>query len=74
MNSWQCQSCSCDSTDTLLEAAIEIVKKNDNISTSMLQRRLRLGYPRHPHSLWNTYTNWAPSKTPKKMAKPAKPS
>jgi S-DNA-T family DNA segregation ATPase FtsK/SpoIIIE len=35
-----------DKTDTLLEAAIELVKKNDHISTSMLQRRLRLGYPR----------------------------
>ncbi len=35
-----------DKTDTLLEAAIELTKKYDEISTSMLQRRLRLGYPR----------------------------
>jgi S-DNA-T family DNA segregation ATPase FtsK/SpoIIIE len=35
-----------DETDTLLEAAIELAQKNDSISTSYLQRRLRLGYPR----------------------------
>ncbi len=35
-----------DQTDTLLEAAIELAKKNDHLSASFLQRRLRLGYPR----------------------------
>ncbi len=35
-----------DETDTLLEAAIELAKKNDHLSASFLQRRLRLGYPR----------------------------
>lgn len=35
-----------DQTDTLLEAAIELAKKNDHLSASYLQRRLRLGYPR----------------------------
>ncbi|MCB8944664.1 MAG: DNA translocase FtsK [Ardenticatenaceae bacterium] len=44
-----------DKTDTLLEAAIEIVKKNDNVSTSMLQRRLRLGYPRAARIMQHLY-------------------
>jgi DNA segregation ATPase FtsK/SpoIIIE, S-DNA-T family len=35
-----------DGTDPLLETAIEIAKKQDNISTSLLQRRLRVGFPR----------------------------
>ncbi len=35
-----------DETDPLLETAIEIAKKQDNISTSLLQRRLRVGFPR----------------------------
>jgi S-DNA-T family DNA segregation ATPase FtsK/SpoIIIE len=35
-----------DETDSLLEAAVELAQKHDNISTSFLQRRLRLGYPR----------------------------
>jgi S-DNA-T family DNA segregation ATPase FtsK/SpoIIIE len=35
-----------DETDTLLEEAIELAKKNDHLSASYLQRRLRLGYPR----------------------------
>ncbi|MCA9996493.1 MAG: hypothetical protein KDE56_12130, partial [Anaerolineales bacterium] len=30
----------------LLEAAIELAQKQDYLSTSFLQRRLRLGYPR----------------------------
>ena len=44
-----------DKTDTLLEAAIEIVKKNENVSTSMLQRRLRLGYPRAARIMEHLY-------------------
>ncbi|MBK8985412.1 MAG: DNA translocase FtsK 4TM domain-containing protein [Chloroflexi bacterium] len=35
-----------DETDQLLEQAIEIAQKQDSISSSMLQRRLRIGYPR----------------------------
>ena len=35
-----------DETDPLLETAIEIAQKQDNISTSLLQRRLRVGFPR----------------------------
>jgi len=32
--------------DTLLEAAKQLAKEHDRISTSFLQRRLRIGYPR----------------------------
>jgi DNA segregation ATPase FtsK/SpoIIIE, S-DNA-T family len=35
-----------DETDPLLETAIEIAQKQENISTSLLQRRLRVGFPR----------------------------
>lgn len=35
-----------DETDSLLEAAVELAKKHENLSVSFLQRRLRLGYPR----------------------------
>lgn len=35
-----------EETDSLLEAAIELAQKYDNLSSSFLQRRLRLGYPR----------------------------
>ena len=35
-----------DETDTLLETAIELAQKQDFLSTSFLQRRLRVGYPR----------------------------
>jgi S-DNA-T family DNA segregation ATPase FtsK/SpoIIIE len=35
-----------DETDSLLESAVELAKKHDNLSISFLQRRLRLGYPR----------------------------
>jgi S-DNA-T family DNA segregation ATPase FtsK/SpoIIIE len=32
--------------DEMLEEAIALAKKNDKISTSYIQRRLRIGYPR----------------------------
>jgi S-DNA-T family DNA segregation ATPase FtsK/SpoIIIE len=35
-----------DETDSLLEAAIELAQKRDTLSTSLLQRRLRVGFPR----------------------------
>ena len=35
-----------DETDQLLEQAIEIAQKQDFLSTSLLQRRLRIGFPR----------------------------
>jgi S-DNA-T family DNA segregation ATPase FtsK/SpoIIIE len=35
-----------DDTDDMLEKAIELVQKVDNVSTSLIQRRLRVGYPR----------------------------
>lgn len=35
-----------EETDMLLDEAIKLVKKRETISTSFLQRRLRLGYPR----------------------------
>lgn len=35
-----------DETDDMLEEAIELAKKRDSISTSLIQRRLRVGYPR----------------------------
>jgi S-DNA-T family DNA segregation ATPase FtsK/SpoIIIE len=42
-------------TDTLLEAAIELAQKNDTISASYLQRRLRLGYPRAARLMEHLY-------------------
>jgi S-DNA-T family DNA segregation ATPase FtsK/SpoIIIE len=35
-----------DDTDDMLEQAIALVQKVDNVSTSLIQRRLRVGYPR----------------------------
>lgn len=32
--------------DEMLEQAIELAKKHDSLSTSLIQRRLRIGYPR----------------------------
>jgi S-DNA-T family DNA segregation ATPase FtsK/SpoIIIE len=44
-----------DETDTLLESAIELAQKHDNISASFLQRRLRLGYPRAARIMEHLY-------------------
>lgn len=44
-----------DETDSLLEAAIDLAKKNDQISVSLLQRRLRLGYPRAARLMEHLY-------------------
>ncbi len=44
-----------DETDTLLESAIELAKKNDHLSASYLQRRLRLGYPRAARLMEHLY-------------------
>jgi DNA segregation ATPase FtsK/SpoIIIE, S-DNA-T family len=35
-----------DETDDMLEQAVSLAQKHDAISTSLLQRRLRVGYPR----------------------------
>ncbi|MBN2047974.1 MAG: hypothetical protein JW750_09040, partial [Anaerolineaceae bacterium] len=35
-----------DSRDSMLDEAIEVVRKTGRASASMLQRRLRVGYPR----------------------------
>jgi DNA segregation ATPase FtsK/SpoIIIE, S-DNA-T family len=35
-----------EGTDEMLEQAVALAQKNDAISTSLLQRRLRVGYPR----------------------------
>jgi S-DNA-T family DNA segregation ATPase FtsK/SpoIIIE len=44
-----------DETDTLLEAAVDLAKKHDNLSVSFLQRRLRLGYPRAARLMEHLY-------------------
>ena len=44
-----------DETDALLESAIELAQKHDTISTSLLQRRLRLGYPRAARLMEHLY-------------------
>ena len=35
-----------DDKDSLLEKAIELAQRQNKVSTSLLQRRLRIGYPR----------------------------
>jgi DNA segregation ATPase FtsK/SpoIIIE, S-DNA-T family len=35
-----------DNTDDMIEQAVELAQKYDTISTSMIQRRLRVGFPR----------------------------
>ncbi len=44
-----------DETDSLLESAIDLAKKSDQISVSLLQRRLRLGYPRAARLMEHLY-------------------
>jgi DNA segregation ATPase FtsK/SpoIIIE, S-DNA-T family len=44
-----------DETDSLLESAIELAQKNDTISASLLQRKLRLGYPRAARLMEHLY-------------------
>jgi DNA segregation ATPase FtsK/SpoIIIE, S-DNA-T family len=44
-----------DETDSLLEAAIELAQKRDSISASLLQRKLRLGYPRAARLMEHLY-------------------
>ncbi|HEX6385626.1 MAG TPA: DNA translocase FtsK 4TM domain-containing protein [Anaerolineae bacterium] len=44
-----------DETDSLLESAIELAQKQDFLSTSYLQRRLRIGYPRAARIMEHLY-------------------
>ena len=44
-----------DETDSLLEAAVELAKKHEQLSVSFLQRRLRLGYPRAARLMEHLY-------------------
>lgn len=44
-----------DETDSLLEAAVDLAKKHDQLSVSFLQRRLRLGYPRAARLMEHLY-------------------
>ncbi len=44
-----------DETDSLLEQAIELCQKYDMISTSLLQRRLRIGFPRAARIMEHLY-------------------
>jgi DNA segregation ATPase FtsK/SpoIIIE, S-DNA-T family len=53
-----------DETDPLLETAIEIAQKQDNISTSLLQRGCASASLAPPAS-WNICTKWGWSMTPK---------
>ena len=44
-----------DETDSLLESAIDLAQKQDFLSTSYLQRRLRIGYPRAARIMEHLY-------------------
>lgn len=44
-----------DETDSLLEQAIELAQKRDTLSTSYLQRRLRIGFPRAARIMEHLY-------------------
>jgi S-DNA-T family DNA segregation ATPase FtsK/SpoIIIE len=44
-----------DETDSLLEQAVELAKKHEQLSVSFLQRRLRLGYPRAARLMEHLY-------------------
>ncbi|HUM69241.1 MAG TPA: DNA translocase FtsK, partial [Chloroflexota bacterium] len=44
-----------DETDSLLEQAIELAQKYDTLSSSFLQRRLRIGYPRAARIMEHLY-------------------
>lgn len=44
-----------DETDTLLEQAIDLIQKYDTVSTSLLQRRLRIGFPRAARIMEHLY-------------------
>jgi S-DNA-T family DNA segregation ATPase FtsK/SpoIIIE len=45
-----------DETDSLLESAIELAQKQEYLSTSLLQRRLRIGYPRAARLMEHLFT------------------
>ena len=44
-----------DETDSMLEQAIAIAQKRDELSTSYLQRRMRIGYPRAARLMEHLY-------------------
>ncbi len=44
-----------DETDSLMEQAIELAQKYDTLSSSFLQRRLRIGYPRAARIMEHLY-------------------
>lgn len=44
-----------EETDSLLEQAVELAQKYDTLSTSFLQRRLRIGYPRAARIMGHLY-------------------
>ncbi len=44
-----------EETDSLLEQAIELAQKYDTLSTSFMQRRLRIGYPRAARIMEHLY-------------------
>ena len=53
-----------DEDEELVEKCIEIIRQEKRASTSLLQRRLRLGYTRPRASLifWNSAVFWVPAK------------